>query len=227
MNAVKLSLHIAWKDMRSEFRSRQNFLTTLFFAFLVIVIFNFVFAPGSGAVKESSPAIMWVAFLFAGMLSVGQAFTREKEDDCLMGLLMTPVERGVIFMGKFLANLFFLLGMEILILPVFVIFFDIHFQGQFLLFLIVMLLVDVGFVSVGTLFSAMVVSMRTREVMLPVLLFPVIVPVAIAGVKATALLFQGAEPAAMVNWFKLLAGFDLIFLTVFYYVFKYVVEESA
>jgi len=226
MSIWRQSLFIAAKDLKTEFRTRQNFLTTLFFAFLVILIFNFAFDPGSAAARESTPAILWVAFLFAGMLSLGQAFTREKEDDCLLGLLMTPVERGVIYIGKFLANLLFILVMEVCILPVFIIFFNITFHGMFALFLGIVLLVDIGFVAVGTLFAAMVVSMRTREVMLPVLLFPVAVPVVIAGVKATTGVFQGQDVSAYANWLKLLGGFDLIFLAVCYYVFKYVVEEN-
>ena len=226
MNTLRLAGFIAWKDLKTELRSRQHFLTTLFFAFLVMIIFNFVFEPGSLAARESTPAIMWVAFLFAGMLSISQAFTKEKDDDCMVGLLMSPVPRGVIYLGKLFANLAFLLSMELAILPVFVIFFNTDFHGWFPLFLLVVLLVDLGFISVGTLFSAMVVSLRTREVMLPVLLFPVVVPVVTAGVKATSAIFSGGDWALMSNWIKLLIGFDLIFLAVCYYVFKFVVEES-
>lgn len=227
MTILRLSWLIASKDLKTELRSRQNFLTTLFFAFMVMVIFNFVFDPGSMAIREVSPAILWVAFLFAGMLSLSQAFTREQEEECLLGLLLAPMERGVIFLGKFLANLVFLLAMEALILPVFIVFFNVSFHGRFGLFVLVMLLVDIGFVAVGTLFSAMTVSLKTREVMLPILLFPVIVPVVIAGVKATAVILQSGETGGLANWLKILTGFDLIFVVVCYYVFRYVMEETG
>lgn len=226
MNSWQIAVWIARKDLKIELRSRQNFLTILFFAFMVMVIFNFVFDPGSRARAEVSPAILWVAFLFAGMLSLGQAFTMEREEECLLGLLLAPLERGAIFLGKFLANLAFILAMEVAILPVFIVFFNVGFAGHFPLFLAVMLLVDVGFVAVGTLFAAMTVSLKTREVMLPILLFPVIVPVVIAGVGATSGIFTGVPFTGIAHWVKLLAGFDLIFVVVCYYVFRYVVEET-
>lgn len=227
MNTLRLALWIARKDLRLELRSRQNFLTVLFFAFIVIVIFNFAFDTGSRAIVEVSPAILWVAFLFAGMLSLGNAFAMEREEACMLGLLLAPIPRGVVYLGKFLANLIFLVAMETLIFPIFVIFFNIGIKGGFLWFLLVVLLVDVGFVAVGTLFSAMTMSLRTREVLLPILLFPVVVPVVIAGVKATAGVFQGTGLAAIAGWLKLLAGFDLIFVLLCYSVFQYVVEESS
>jgi heme exporter protein B len=227
VRALRLALWIARKDLRLELRSRQNFLTVLFFAFIVIVIFNFAFDPGSTAVAEVSPAILWVAFLFAGMLSLGNAFALEREEACMLGLLLAPVPRGVIFLGKFLANLLFLLAMEAIIFPIFVVFFNIRLTGDFLWLLLVVMLVDTGFVAVGTLFSAMTMSLKTREVLLPILLFPVVVPVVIAGVRATAAVFQGQGPAAMASWLKLLVGFDLVFMLVCYSVFQYVVEESS
>lgn len=227
MNILRLAAWVAWKDLRLELRTRQNFLTTLLFAFIVIVVFNFAFDPGSRAARESAPAILWVAFLFAGILSLANAFATEREEGCMLGLLLTPVPRGVIFLGKFLANLAFQTTMEALILPVFIVFFNIRFAGGFLPFLLVVLLVNVGFIAVGTLFSAMTMGLRLREVLLPILLFPVIVPVVIAGVKATALLLQAPAASGWIPWVRLLAGFDLIFVVVCYAVFRYVVEEAA
>ena len=226
MKTLRLALWIARKDLRLELRSRQNFLTVLFFAFIVIIVFNFAFDPGSPAIAEVSPAILWVAFLFAGMLSLGNAFAMEREDACMLGLLLAPVERGVIFLGKLLANLLFLLAMEVVIFPIFVIFFNVNLRGGFFWFLLIVLLVDLGFVAVGTLFSAMTMSLKTREVLLPILLFPVVVPVVIAGVKATAGVFGGGGLPAIAGWLKVLVGFDLIFVLLCYSVFQYVVEES-
>lgn len=225
MGNLKLAAWIAWKDLTIELRTRQTFINILFFAFLVMLIFNFVFDPGSRTVGEVSPAIMWIAFLFSGMLSLGNAFNREREEECLQGLLLAPLERGVLFLGKFMANFFFLLAMELLIFPIFVLFFNIRLTGGAFPFILVVLLADAGYVAVGTLFSAMTAGLKTREVMLPVLLFPVVIPLFIAAVKATSAIFQGGT-GGLANWFKILAGFDLIFLVVCYQVFKYVVEET-
>ena len=224
---LELAFRLAWKDLRMEFRSRQNFLTVLFFAFIVIVIFNFAFEPGSPAIRESAPAILWVAFLFAGILNLSSAFIVEKEEGCLLGLLLAPMERGVIFIGKFLSNMMFQLLMELLIFPVFLVFFNIELRGGWLWFLLVVILVNTGFVAVGTLFSAMTIGLKTREVLLPILLFPVIVPVIIAGVRATGLVFQGSPGSDLGSWLKLLGGFDLVFVVVSAAVFRFVVEEAS
>lgn len=226
MREFKLALGITRKDLTVELRSRQNFMNILFFAFLVMVIFNFVFDPGSRAMREVSPAILWIAFLFSGVLSLEHSFSREREEECILGLLLAPIPRGVLFLGKFLANLLFLMATEVLILPIFAVFFNVSLPGGFGRLVLVILLVDIGYVAVGTLFSAMTAGLKSRAVMLPILLFPVVVPVFIAGVKATTVIFLGDGLETLPNWLKILGGFDLIFTFLCYYLFKHVVEET-
>lgn len=226
MNTFRLAGLIAWKDLRTEFRSRHHFLTTAFFAFLVLVIFNFVFEPGSPALNAARPGILWVAILFAGMIALGQSFQREREEECLLGLLLAPIPRGAVYLGKLLANLVFLTGMELLLLPAFVVLFN-AVPTRPLLLAATLLLANLGFAAVGTLFAAMTQGLRGRDVLLPILLLPIIVPLAIAGVRATALALAPGIPGDATPWLNLLAAFDLLFTVVCYHAFRHVMEETG
>lgn len=225
MKALGVILHILWKDLACEYRSRKNFSSVLFFSLLVLVIFNFVFEPGSPALKESSAAILWVAFTFAGVISLNSSFAREEEDGALQGLLMSPVDRSWIYLGKFSANLVLLGINQGLIFPIFCVFFNLSPWRQLPALLLVVVLTDIGFSAVGTLFAAMASALRTREIMLPVLLFPIIVPIIIASVKSTSMLLDPQRVLELQPWLQILAAFDLVYVALGALVFPYVVEE--
>jgi len=214
---------ILWKDILSELRTKDVATSVLVFALLVIVIFNFAFEPGTEQKGLVAPGILWVAFTFAGVLSLGRSFVLEKEKGCMEGLMLCPVHRDVIYLGKMLGSLAFMLIVEAIVFPIFLMLFDLP------LFMprlgLIAILATVGFVSVGTLFSALAVNTRAREVMLPILFFPVVTPVIIAAVKASGLVLEGGLWSDMSSWLQILVAFDVVFLVVSALVFEYVIEE--
>jgi len=214
---------ILWKDILSELRTKDVATSVLVFALLVIVIFNFAFEPGTEQKGLVAPGILWVAFTFAGVLSLGRSFVLEKEKGCMEGLMLCPVHRDVIYLGKMLGSLAFMLIVEAIVFPIFLMLFDLP------LFMprlgLIAILATVGFVSVGTLFSALAVNTRAREVMLPILFFPVVAPVIIAAVKASGLILEGGAWSDMSSWLQILVAFDVVFLVVSALVFEYVIEE--
>ena len=215
---------IVSKDVLSELRTKEMFSSMFIFALLVIVIFNFAFDPGMSYITDVAPGILWVAFTFAGILGLNRSFVQEQENNCLQGMMLAPIDRGAIYLGKFLGNLLFMMLVELMALPLFVLFFNLSILEHLFTLILVMVLSTIGFSAVGTLFSAMSVATRTREVMLPILLFPVIVPVIIAAVKATGKILGGKGFDDIIPWIKLLSGFDIIFLIVCFLTFEYVIE---
>jgi heme exporter protein B len=216
-------LAIVHKDIIAELRTKEMFSSMFVFALLVIVIFNFAFELRVANVKQVAPGVLWVTFTFAGMLGLSRSFILEKDKGCLEGLLLAPVDRSVIYFGKVLGNLIFMSVVEAIVLPVFWVLFNPPLFSP--AFILVTVLGTVGFAGVGTLFSAIAVHTRAREVMLPILLFPIVVPLMIAAVKITGGLLDNQPLSEMRNWLNLLVGFDVIFLTVSYMTFDYVVEE--
>ena len=216
---------IAYKDLLYEYRSRETISTMLIFAFLVVVIFNFTFDPGSKYALEAAPGIIWVAFTFSGVLGLNRSFIYEVEKGCIHGLLLTPVDRGAIYLGKMIGNVIFMTVVELLTLPLFAVLFNLNFFGVLPELLLVVGLATLGFAAVGTLFSAIAVNTKTREIMLPILLFPVVIPVILAAVNATGSILdmQGWEKIS--DWVKILAAFDVMFVALCYVLFEYVVEE--
>jgi heme exporter protein B len=216
-------LAIVHKDIIAELRTKEMFSSMFVFALLVIVIFNFAFELRVANVKQVAPGVLWVTFTFAGMLGLNRSFILEKDKGCLEGLLLAPVDRSAIYFGKMLGNLIFMSVVEAIVLPIFWVLFNPPLFSPALILVIV--LGTLGFAGVGTLFSAIAVHTRAREVMLPILLFPIVVPLMIAAVKTTGGLLDGQPLSEMRNWLNLLVGFDVIFLTVSYMTFDYVVEE--
>ena len=213
---------IVRKDLAMELRNREMLSSMLVFALIVILVFSFSFELRVEKAIQVAPGVLWVAFTFAGMLGLGRSFIMERDQGCLDGLLLCPVDRSVIFLGKMLGNLLFISAIESIILPLYFALFNLEFK---LALLPVVFLGTLGFASVGTLFSAMTVHARAREVLLPVLLFPIVIPVLIAAVKLTAGLLDGQPWSSMDHWLHLLIGFDVIFLAVSYMGFDAVVEE--
>jgi heme exporter protein B len=222
MNSVGKVWAIVRKDLALQRRSREMLNSMFIFALIVILIFSFSFELRVERVSVVAPGVLWVAFTFAGMLGLGRSFILESDQGCLEGLLLCPVDRSVIYFGKMLGNLLFILMTEAVILPLCLALFNLPFK---LLLLPTIFLGTVGFSAVGTLFSAMTVHMRAREVMLPILLFPIVMPALIAAVRLTGGVLDGQPWSDMRHWLQLLVGFDVMFLSVSTMAFDYVVEE--
>ncbi|HEX7973419.1 MAG TPA: heme exporter protein CcmB [Anaerolineales bacterium] len=216
---------VVWKDLAAEVRSRELLSSMLVFALLVILIFNF--ALELSAKTRQDPAItsgvLWVTFAFAGTLGLSRSMATEKDRGCLDGLLLAPVDRSAIYFGKTLGNLVFMLVVEGIVLPVFSVLYNTNLlnPGLFL----VVILGSIGYVAVGTLLSGMAVQTRTRDVLLPILLFPVVLPVLIAAVKGSTGYLQGLGMDEIMPWLNLLIVYDMIFTAIAFMVFDYVVEE--
>jgi heme exporter protein B len=213
---------IVRKDLALEKRSQESLSAMFIFGLIVMLVFSFSFELRAEAAVQVAPGVLWVAFTFAGMLGLSRSFIRESDQGCLDGLLLCPVERHVIYFGKLASNLIFIFISQAIILPLYVALFNCPFSWV-LLFVIV--LGTVAFASVGTLFSALTVHTRAREVMLPVLLFPVVMPALVAAVKLTSGILGGLPLAEIMHWLHLLIGCDVIFLAASYMCFEYVVEE--
>lgn len=214
---------IIWKDLAAELRSRELLTAMLVFALIVILIFNFSLELDAKARSSVTAGVLWVTFAFAGTLGLNRSMAMEKDRGCLDGLLLAPVDRSAIYFGKAIGNLIFMLVVEAIVLPVYSILYNVNlFQAGLLL---VILLGSIGYVSVGTLLSSMAVQTRTRDVLLPILLFPLIIPVMIAAVKASAGFLQGSPLADITPWINLLLVYDVIFVAVAFMVFDYIVEE--
>ncbi len=212
---------ILWKDVRYELRSKQMWTGMGLFALLVLVIFNFTFDLRVDNVAAIAPGALWVAFVFASLLGLGRTIAAEREIGSMDRLLLCPVDRKAIYLAKLLGNMLFIGVVEIVALPIFAALFNVPlFVGALLP---IVLLSTLGIAAVGTLFSAMAAATRARELLLPILVFPLIVPIVIGAVRATGTLLAPAvnEPP----WLGLIAAFDVIFLTVSMLTFEYVIEE--
>jgi heme exporter protein B len=217
------ALAILWKDVLSEFRTRDTVASVLVFSVLVIVVFNFTFESGSPTFELIAPGVLWVTFTFAGVLSLNRSFARDQEKGCLEGLMACPADRVAIYVGKMLGCLVFMLVVEVIVLPVFGILFDLPLFPAKLA--VIALLATVGFAAVGTVFAALAVHTRAREIMLPLLFFPIVIPVIIAAVKASAVALSAGPWSEMGSWLAIIGSFDVIFLVVASLVFEHVLEE--
>jgi heme exporter protein B len=213
---------IARKDLLIELRSRDVLSSAVVFTLLVLLVFNFALDLTGDTVRAVAPGILWVTFIFAGMLTLGRTFARERERGALQGLLLSPLDRGALFLAKLAVNLVLLALVEIIAAPAFAALYDLPLRPGPLLLVIV--LGTLGFAAVGTLFAAVAANTRAREALLPLLLFPVLVPVIIGAVKATAATVPGAASDGP-PLLGLLIAFDAIFLTLAYVTFEYVIEE--
>ncbi|MGE5225006.1 MAG: heme exporter protein CcmB [Omnitrophica WOR_2 bacterium] len=214
---------VVWKDLSAELRSRELLSAMLVFALLVILIFNFALELDITARATVTSGVLWVTFAFAGTLGLNRSMATEKDRGCLDGLLLAPVDRSAIYFGKAIGNLIFMFIVEIIVLPVYTVLYNINlFQPGLIL---VILLGSIGYVVVGTLLASMAVQTRTRDVLLPILLFPLVIPVLVAAVKASSGFLQGFELSEIMAWLNLLIVYDVIFTAVALMVFDYIVEE--
>ncbi|HCC78814.1 MAG: cytochrome C biogenesis protein [Chloroflexi bacterium GWB2_49_20] len=222
-NFIKAVFAIAWKDLAAELRSRELLSAMLVFGMLVILIFNFALKLDAKTRITATSGILWVTFTFAGTLGLNRSMAVEKDRGCLDGLLLAPVDRSSIYFGKLLSNLAFMFIVEAIVLPLYSLLYNVNLFNPGLL--LVILLGSVGYIAIGTLLSAMAVQTRTRDVMLPILLFPVIIPVVVAAVEASGGYLQGMDISELRYWINLLLVYDVIFIAIAFMVFDYVVEE--
>ncbi len=223
MGFLRKVLAVLVKDIRAEIRTKDIFSAMFVFALLSVVIFQFAFDLRIDNARQVVPGVLWVSITFAGILGLNRSFVLEKDKGSLEGLLLTPVDRGAIYLGKMLANLVFIVVVEVFIIPLSSIFFNVPLWMPQILLAVV--LGTIGFAAVGTVFSAMSVNTRAREVLLPILLLPVIVPVLIAGVRITGSVLDGQTLGELRNWLQLLIVFDVLYLAASFLTFDFVVEE--
>jgi heme exporter protein B len=217
---IEQTLAILWKDIRCELRSKQTWMGMGMFALLALVIFNFAFDLRADNKAAIAPGALWVAFVFASLLGLGRTIAAEREKGLMDRLLLCPVDRKAIYLAKLLGNLLFIGVVEVVALPVFAALFNVPLFGALLP---IVLLGTLGIAAVGTLFSAMAAATQARELLLPILVFPLIVPVVIGAVRAT-----GDLMVPSVNqppWIGLMIAFDVIFLSVSMLTFEFVIRE--
>lgn len=219
-NAVRAVL---FKDLAAEWRSREILTAQLTFSLLVLIIFNFALEFNPKARYSVAVGVLWTLFAFAGILGLNRSWGLERENQCLEGLLLAPVERSAIYVGKALSSLTLLFVTAALVLPIYAALYNINlFHPGFLL---VLVLGFVGYVGLGTLIAAMSVQARTRDILLPLLLFPLFFPVLVMAVRASAAFLTGSSWAEVLPWLRSLLVYDVIFLTASFLAFEFVVEE--
>ncbi len=214
---------VLWKDLAAEWRSRQLISSMLVFALLVILIFNYALELDAAARATVTSGVLWVTFIFAGTLGLNRSLAVEQDRGCLDGLLLAPVDRTAIYIGKAAANLIFMLVMALIVLPVYSVLYNTNLFLPGLL--LVIFLGGLGYSAVGTLLAAMAVQTRTRDILLPVLLFPVVLPVLINAVRASTAFLQGLPFSEFSTYVNMLVVFDVIFIAAGLMVFDAVVEE--
>lgn len=225
MELIKQTLLLLWKDLLLELRRRDSLLTMFFFGTLLLFVFHFSFDLPPDRVAEMAPALLWLAFLFTGTLGLTQLFQVERENHCLEALLLSPLDRGALFLAKSCFTLLLMFLVEAVVMPLFWILFNL--QGWNLLpqLFLVTLLGTVGFCVLGTIMSAITLRARARELLLPLVLFPLMIPVILATIRCMENIMSAGELGAAWSWLRLLLGFDIIFVTVGILMFDRVIES--
>lgn len=225
MSYLRAVLLVAGKDLRVELRSREQAVTLLFFALLVLVVFNFAFDFTVIDFVSLGPGVLWVAFMFSGVLAIGRSFQIEREQERLQGILLSPIDRSAFYLGKVAATVLFMTAVECVIVPVAVAMFNFRFGGRIALAILALVLNTIGFAAVGTLFAAMTSSTRRSEILLPLLLLPAAVPVALAAVKTTGHILAGRPFSVWAHWLRMTAAYDIIFLAAAVLLFDFALED--
>ena len=224
---VDTALLVLRKDFAIEVKSREILYTTLFFAVSCVLIFAIAFVKEEGQpIEDAAGGILWIAVAFAGTLALGRTFERERYNETLRALLMAPAPRPAVYVGKLLGIVLLLTAAEAVITPLIALMFHAPMFARPFLLAALLLLGTIGFAGVGTLYAAMLVRARTRNVMLPILLYPVTIPVIIAGVRGTSALLQPVPDEAVATmWIGLLASFDVVFVTLSLWTFEPLMTE--
>jgi heme exporter protein B len=214
---------IVAKDVMAELHTREMVSAMLIFSILAMLIFSFALDLRGAMARAAAPGVLWATVAFAGTLGLSRSLAREQQTGCIDGLLLAPMDRSAIFFGKALGNLIFMAIVEIILLPLFSALFDVGLLRTGVV--LVTALGTVGYAAVGTLLAAIAVNTRAREVMLPILLLPLVIPALISAVQATGSLVEGGTMAEVGGWVRLLIVYDLIIVAVSMLTFEYIVEE--
>ena len=212
MRFLSQVMTITAKDLRAEMRTKEAINASFSFALVVLLLLSFAFEPTEQTTQEISGGLLWIVFIFAGTLILNRSFARELPNDCLDALIAAPIPGAALFLGKALANFVLILAVEFVALPVFGIFYNVRWARQFWPLVLVLVLGTWGLTTIGTVFSALTVNIRLREVMLPLLVYPVMIPMLLGAMRLSTLLVAGEAIAGdELVWFRLLIGFDIIF----------------
>ncbi len=223
MSFLSKIIAIVHKDVVTELRTKEMFSSMLIFSLMAVFIFSIALDLSASDPLDTTPGLLWVTIAFAGTLGLNRSLAQEQENQCIDGLLLAPMDRSAIFFGKALGNILFMGVVELVVVPVFAVLFNVPLlRGSIWL---VIVLGTVGYAAVGTLFSTMAVNTRAREVMLPILLLPVSVPVFISAVNATGGFLAGDPLSDVANWLQLLIAYDAIIISISFMTFDFVVEE--
>lgn len=225
MQFLKQSYLLIWKDLLLELRRRESLLTMFFFGTLLLFVFHFSFEIPREKVPEMAPGLLWLAFLFTGTLGLTQLFQVERENHCLDALLLSPIDRASLYLAKVFFNLLMMLLVELVVFPLFWILFNLDSWSLLPSLFLVAMLGTLGFCVLGTLFSAVTLKARARELLLPLVLFPLMIPVILATVRSMAVLMGAGDSQEALSWIRLLVGFDVIFLTAGFLIFEWVIES--
>ncbi|MFE8698195.1 heme exporter protein CcmB [Cytobacillus sp. FJAT-53684] len=226
MTLLADAVTIAVKDLRNEWKSKQTIGMMIIFSSLVILIFSFAFDPTNNTVKAIIPGLIWVITIFAGLLGLNRSFISEQENDCLTGLRVAPIDPSSIFLGKVLANLLFVIIVQLISIPILFLLFDYRFTGSMIWFLLIVFVATFGFIIVGTFLSALASNAKNSEMLLPVLLLPLLSPLMIAAVQATKIVLEQDGIKDAISWLQLMAGYDLLFFAACFFLFDYLMEGS-
>ncbi len=225
MELVRTAWTVFAKDLRVEWRNRETLALMCVFGLLLVFLFNFTLANDQQEKLRTLPVVLWVTFAFVGILGFNRSFAAERENACLEGLMLTPADPGAIYLGKMAANFLFLAFTELVIVIIASLWYNFSFLPTLGWFALTCFLGTLGYVAVGTIFGAIAANTRMREVMLPVLQFPVAVPVFVGAIEATSGALRHQPVAEYAVWLKLLAAFSVVFVVLSYLLFEYVLEE--
>jgi heme exporter protein B len=225
MSLFNNALSIAWKDLYSEWKTRQVLTTMIIFAGLVIVVCSFAFDPTNNTTKAVIPGAIWIIIVFSGILGLNRSFVSEQKNDNMHALLTAPLDAASIYLGKFLANFIMLIIVEIVAIPFLFLLFDFREMGSFPYFILVLFIGSFGFVAIGTFLAALAANTRSSEMLLPIMLFPLVSPILIGAVQATKIILTNIDklPNA-ISWIQLIGGYNVIFFVLCVLLFEYVLE---
>lgn len=226
MKTLRSAWLVALKDLRLELRTKEILTSTGLFAVLVVTLGSLAFYTDPVSAPNIAPGVLWISILFCGILLIGRSWALERENDAIFGMLLAPIPRASIYIGKSLSALILLFAVELLLVPLCLVFFQIEPSGKLLPLFGLVFLGSVGFVATATLFSAVGIRTRARDLMLSVLVFPLVAPALLAAAVATRELFAGASLLEVLGWMRILAAFDLLFIGFGLWVSRYLLEET-
>jgi heme exporter protein B len=226
MSLLAQAARVAWKDLRIELRSREIVYTMAFFGALIVVVFSFAFPRDLRYVRAAAPGMLWVAIAFAGTVGLGRAFDRERENDTMRALLLAPVPRLAVFLGKAIAIALLVLAVSAVVTPLLGLFLDAPLFAEPVPLVLVLVLGAIGIATVGSVFAATLLKVRSRDVLLPVILYPLLIPLFVAGTSATeALIAEKINLDAAWYWIGFLGIYDAVFLVLSIWIFESLVIE--